>query len=54
MFLALSAWVLFISLMQSANDAQIVSITLLLALIVAATVPVIFQTVIVPLTSMYA
>ena len=52
MVLALSAWVLFILVMQSVNGAQVLSIIFLLALIVTPTAPVMFRTVIVPLTSM--
>ena len=47
--LALSICVLFISLMQSVNGAQLLNITFLLALFGAATV--VSATVIVPLTN---
>ena len=54
MFLALSTCVLFISLMQSVNGAQILKITFLLPLFTAADATVMFGFVIVPLKSTYA
>ena len=50
---ALSTCILFISLMQFVNGAQLLNITFLLLLFGAAAVPVLL-TVIVPLTSIYA
>ena len=51
---ALSTCVLFISVMQLVSGAQFLNITFLLLLFTAVTAAVVFGTVIVPLTSMYA
>ena len=53
MSLALSICELYISPMESVNDAQFLKITSLFLLFVAAAVPL-FATVIVPLIGMYA
>ena len=53
MFLALSICVLSISFMQSVNNAQFLNSTSLFLLFGATTIPV-FETVMVPLTAMYA
>ena len=53
MSLALSIFVLLISLMQSVNGAQFLNTTSLFQLFKAASVPV-FGTIIVPLTTMCA
>ena len=53
-FWALSTCVLFISVMQSVNGVQFLNINFLLVLFSTAPATVVFETVIVPLTSMYA
>ena len=53
MYLALFTWVLFISLMQSVNEAQFLSNTFLSALFGAAAAVFVLGTIIVPLKFMH-
>ena len=54
MSLALSACVLFISLMQSVNGVRFLNISFIFVLFASASVSVVFATDITPLTSIYA